>query len=283
MLDVRTGKVLTEFEKRDTPARIDRLADSMTFALVRELSHTPQIGSVRLSAVGTNSLGALKAFLQGEQYFRHSEWDSAAVVVREGARDRQQLPARERAARRDVRLVPRDVGDSLELLYTLRAAQHNRGLSPRDSLMIVAESLSAAIDDPKGDVQEVQHRGRLMAATEIAAQRYPDDPFVLYEYGDARYHYACGRKYGLPMEKLIEGFDRSIAADSTFTPGVHPRDPARLPARRHRGGTPLPPRVPRAESARQRRRCGAVGGPPDRSEAGELAGDRQVARRRQQR
>ena len=217
VLDVRTGRVIGEFERRDTPSRIDRLADSITFSLVRELSHTPQIGSVRLSALGTNSLGALKAFLQGEQYFRRSAWDSAEFWYEKALAIDSEF-ALANASMGEAYGWSHTNGDSLSVLYSLRAAQHNRGLAPRDSLLIVAESLAVALDQPGGDPHDLQHRRRMMAAAELAAQRYPDDPYVLYRLGDLRYHYAYGKELGLSIEKLIEAFDRAIAADSTFTP-----------------------------------------------------------------
>ena len=56
---------------------MDRLSDSLTIGLLRELGKTRALSGAQMSSVGTTSLTALKAFLQGEQYFRKSAWDSA--------------------------------------------------------------------------------------------------------------------------------------------------------------------------------------------------------------
>ncbi|MGE5802707.1 MAG: serine/threonine-protein kinase, partial [Gemmatimonadota bacterium] len=77
VLDVPGPTVLGEIELRERTDRIDRLADSLTVRVLRELGRTRAIGSVRTASLGSPSLPALKAFLQGEQFLRRSEWDSS--------------------------------------------------------------------------------------------------------------------------------------------------------------------------------------------------------------
>src|SRR5439155_18804201 len=77
VLDVAGPNVLGEIELRESTDRIDRLADSLTVRVLRELGRTRAIGLVRSAPLGSRSLPALKAFLQGEQFLRRSEWDSA--------------------------------------------------------------------------------------------------------------------------------------------------------------------------------------------------------------
>ena len=213
VVDVRSSRTIVEIERKDIPARIDRLADSLTFALVGQL----RPGTQKLSSIGTNSLPALKAYLQGEQHFRHSAWDSAAAAYGRAV----EIDSAFALANHGLGLSygwSHTGGDSLGEFYSARAGRHNHGLAPRDSLLIVGDSIEVALFAPHGDPLTVQHRRRLFATQELAAQRYPDDPVVLYALGDARYHFAWGAGVGLPPEKVLEPFDRAIALDSAFTP-----------------------------------------------------------------
>ena len=127
VVDVESGRVLGDVERRDALANMDRLSDSLTISLLRELGKTRALSGAQMSSVGTTSLSALKAFLQGEQYFRKSAWDSA-------------LASYDRAIEQDstfsIALV-RDglvhgwlggTNDSLAVRDMLRAAKFNRCL-----------------------------------------------------------------------------------------------------------------------------------------------------------
>src|SRR5690242_2314100 len=82
LVDVATGATLAEIEYRDAAGRVDRLSDSLTVALLRELGRTRPIGAVRLASLGSTSLPAMKAFLRGEQFYRRGELDSALAHYR---------------------------------------------------------------------------------------------------------------------------------------------------------------------------------------------------------
>src|SRR5262245_18559861 len=77
LFDVGTGRAMGEFEIRDLAANMDRVSDSLTVDLLRELGRSRPIAAVQATALRSTSLPALKAFLQGEQYFRRTSWDSA--------------------------------------------------------------------------------------------------------------------------------------------------------------------------------------------------------------
>ena len=78
-LDVTDDRPLADIELRDAADRVDRLADSLTVWLLRELGRTRRIEVFRTTSMGSTSLPALKAFLRGEQWFRRASWDSAIV------------------------------------------------------------------------------------------------------------------------------------------------------------------------------------------------------------
>jgi serine/threonine-protein kinase len=65
VFDVADERPLADIELRDAANRVDRLADSLTLRLLRELGRTRRIEVFRTSSLGSSSLLALKAFLQG--------------------------------------------------------------------------------------------------------------------------------------------------------------------------------------------------------------------------
>jgi serine/threonine-protein kinase len=213
LFDVATERPLGEFEFRELGASMDRLADSLTVALLRELGRARPIGAVPATALRSTSLPALKAFLQGEQFFRRTAWDSALASYRRAVTIDSGLAL---AWRRMSQVVGWQViaGDSLSEVYGLRAAALNRGLPPRESLLVTAESLTAALYTASADTAWRAHQARLFATLAEATRRYPEDPEVWFELGDSRFHF---RPVGqTSLEQVLEPFDRAVAADPAF-------------------------------------------------------------------
>jgi len=222
LYDVAGARVLGEFQVPDVSDRMDRLADSLAMRLLRELGRTRPIGAVRLTSLTSASLPALKAFLQGEQFYRRTDWDSAiAYYDRAIALDSNFTLALRRVA--TALGWQRAGADNRSRELHLRAGALNLGLAPRDSLLVVADSLSAVLYSGFGDTLWSQHARRLFATLEEATRRYPDDPEAWYALGDARYHFGYG--LGGTLEQALAAFDRSIALDSAFGPSyIHPVD-----------------------------------------------------------
>jgi serine/threonine-protein kinase len=215
ILDAATGKSLGEVEVRELTARIDRLADSLTVGLLRELGRTRPIGAARLASLGSTSLPALKAFLQGEQFFRRTVWDSALASYQRAA----DLDSTFTVALRRVAHVlgwQRTADDSLSRAYLLRAGRLNRGLSPRDSLLVVADSLFAALYEREADAVWWAQTTRMMDLLDETARRYPQDPDVWWQLGEAGFHW--GLWIGRTKRELLEAFERAVALDSAFAP-----------------------------------------------------------------
>jgi serine/threonine-protein kinase len=225
ILDAGPGVVLGgPIEVRDLATRIDRVSDSMSVAVLRELNRVRPIGAVRHAGIASTSLPALHAFLRGEQFFRRAKWDSAmAYNQRAVALDSTFAPAWRRMS--GVRGCNRlgGAGDSLARIYGLRAGTLNRRLPPRDSLLVAADSLFEALFDGPADPLWRERQGRLFATLEEARRRYPEDPEVWYELGDALYHWPVfGRT---TPDQILEAFDHAIALDSAFGPAyIHPVD-----------------------------------------------------------
>ena len=218
LVDVALGTAIADFRLSDPTARLDRLADSLTVLVLRELGRSRPIGAVSRTNLGASSLPALKAFLEGEVHFRRAEWDSAVAGYQRAIRlDTTFALALYRAGIALGWLST--ASDSLSTEYLERAAMLNRGLPPRDSMLIVAESLTAALEGGEGDPRYWAQYRRLYATTAEAARRYPHDPEVWYEYGDVRYHHSAFSS----LQELRDAFDSSIELDSAFAPAfIHP-------------------------------------------------------------
>jgi hypothetical protein len=113
--------------------------------------------------------------------------------------------------------------DSLALSYLLKAGALNQGLSPRDSLLVSADSLLAAANLSHSAAEQWRLTRRLFATLDHAVQRYPESPGVWLALGEARYHFGSGPAVGVPERSILEAFDRAIQLDSGFAPAyIHP-------------------------------------------------------------
>ena len=216
VLDAASG-THDELELRDVSARMDRLADSLTVAVLRTLGRTRAIGAVRGTPLGSRSLPALKAFLQGEQFLRRSQYDSALIYHQEAiAQDSTFVLALSHASLASG--WQHSGSDSITVAYALAAGRLNHGLAPRESLIVQADSLSAvAFGGPQmlGGIWWTYGR-RLIATLDEAVRRYPTDPELWYSLGDARFH--LGVTAGVQREQALDAFDQAIALDSSFSP-----------------------------------------------------------------
>ena len=218
VLEVATGHLRPDFERSGPVDRIAELADSFSIAMLRGLSGT-SAGVPRLSSVGTRSLPALKAFLRGEQYLRRTLFDSAVVEYDHAVA----LDSTFALAMRRMQLAI-DWGGQADLVTEpsyVRAGQFNHGLAPRDSLLLVADSLAGAAEYEPLQSKSLPLLRRQLATLVEATRRYPEDPEFWYRLGELRYHngFELG---GTPLEAL-ETFDGAIALDSTFGPAyIHP-------------------------------------------------------------
>jgi serine/threonine-protein kinase len=216
ILDVRHGKVYS-VDRRDHVDNMDRLSDSVTVALIRELYPDMPIASARRPSLGTRSLAVLKLFLQGEQLLRTND--------PRGAREKYEQAVREDSAfalgYHRLRTVARSLGsefDSASLAYALHAGRLNRGLSPRDSLLLAADSLSASLPTTLllYDADAQRRLKARFATLERAAAAYPEDPEIWEELGEARLHH--GNRVGETPERALQAFERAVALDPAYRP-----------------------------------------------------------------
>ena len=217
ILDAAQGKQVGEVQLRGDPRRMDLVADSLSLALLRELGRSRPVGAVRLAGLTGTSPPALKAFLQGEQFYRRGAWDSARTRYEAAlALDSTMVPAMRHLAQS---LWWSETGGPAESLMS-RAGRLNHGLAPRDSLLVVADSLSVALGGDLPDTVWRPLRRRYLGTLEGAARRYPSDPEIWYMLGEARFH--GGWEVGATDQQSREAFDHAIALDSSFAPAfVH--------------------------------------------------------------
>jgi serine/threonine-protein kinase len=163
--------------------------------------------------VGSTSLPALKAFLQGEQWFRQAAWDSALASYERAIALDSAFPLAFRRASQ-VMGWQRSGTDSGYAL-ALHAGALNHGLAPRDSLLLTTDSLFASVYStvPRVDWSAIR---RVHAIAQELTRRYPDDFESWYALGEARYH--IGSPVGTTTRQALEAFDRAIESDSSFGP-----------------------------------------------------------------
>jgi serine/threonine-protein kinase len=224
LFDVAGARTVDEWEVVDATDRMDRLVDSLTVRLLTGLGRTRPIGAARLAGFRGTSLPVLKAFLQGEQQYRRSEWDSAlAYYQRAIDLDGTFALALYRAS---TTLAWRDRSHSpMVLEYATRAGDNNHGWSLRDSLLIASDaqffSLMGSSMVRGSDPTWMSRVHQLFATLEHATVHYPDDPEAWHTLGEAYNHF--GSFVGASSELQLAAFDRAIALDSAFSPAyIHP-------------------------------------------------------------
>jgi serine/threonine-protein kinase len=186
------------------------IADALAGDILRRLGQSVESRQGRLT-FGTASLPALKSFLRGEYFLRRTQWDSAAAAYGDAITSDGSFTLaywRMKTARWSQSWGPDTAGDT----YALEAGRRNHGLAPRDSLLVTVDSLWASLS--RDDLGAWGRMRRLGATLDEAALRYPDDPWIWYKIGEARFHLPLGLDYSLEDE--LKPFDRAIALDSGF-------------------------------------------------------------------
>jgi len=222
LVDANTDSVVRETTWRVTDVRL--ALDSMSLAVVDLIGERHRIGAVRAHGhLASVKPAALRDFLRGEQFYRRTAWDSAYQYY-------------ERAVRIDstFALPIRRIGsvhawrsgdlDSTYGAHALRAGRFIRGLAPRDSLLVVADSIGAVL---RLDVSHERPTNwtlthRFHETLELATRRYPDDAEAWFILGEARYHQGYGLRLQVSERETLDAFQRAIALDSSFAPAyVH--------------------------------------------------------------
>ncbi|MGQ0539657.1 MAG: protein kinase domain-containing protein [Gemmatimonadaceae bacterium] len=208
--DVVTDRVLARAERRELVSAMDRLSDSLTVTLLRELGRVRPVGAVRFTAVRSTNLPTLKAFLQGEQFFRSGAYDSARTYYEVAIANDSTYALAIRRLAVVWGWLRGGPADPMTTSNRIRADRFNRGFGARDSIIIHAESLHAAVFLTRGDTADALVR-RLISMLEEALRVFPEDPELWDVLADSRFHFNAGT-----TRETLNGFRRAIELDSLF-------------------------------------------------------------------
>jgi serine/threonine-protein kinase len=217
VLDLAKERVESDLEVKGDMADIGALADSLGVRILQLLGRNRPIGAVRRVSIGSRSLPALKAFLYGEQFYRRGLWDSAMVYYDQAIAQDSTFAI---AFRRMATVVwwdpPSAQAYRTGVEYHRKSVRLNRGLSPKDSMLIAADSFGIAAEEATDPADLIRFSYRALSTLEETARRYPDDPEVWYELGDAQYH--NNPPLGGVPAAALEALDHAIALDPGFGP-----------------------------------------------------------------
>jgi len=204
-----------EVGARDSSSRMDRITDSLSVRVLSVLGREHAVGPARLASLGSGSLPAIKAFLQGSQYFRRTQWDSAAASFQEAVTLDTTFALAYGMLGQALGWTEGGGSSASTAAYMKAGSLLRPGISPRDSLLVMAMKHYSSARPGNERANELR---QAFEAARAAVNRYPNDAHVLYAYADVRYH-------GDPTitdDEAAQLFDRAIQADSTFAPAwVH--------------------------------------------------------------
>lgn len=225
VLDLRSAEAV-DLDVGDRADRIDRAVEALALRILRQLGETRPVAAVRGGGMGSRSFPALKAFLQGEQYYRRSQPDSALRYF-ERAITLDTLFALAWWRRMGTLAMLGPINDSVVLASGLKAGALNHGLLPRDSLMVVADSIGSVMSRQSGDTLYLVHQVRLHATLQELTRRYPEDAEAWFLLSQAR----LTGPMGMPLDQTLDAIERAIRLDSSFLPAWMRHQPVELALR----------------------------------------------------
>jgi serine/threonine-protein kinase len=212
----RAGNTTADFEVRGSESRIGMLSDSLVFGILKLLGRERPIASATRVSLGSRSLPALKEFLRGEQYYRRGMWDSALTNYERAVAQDSTFAL---ALRRLAYVSASGASSSDEAMnfsrLIPRAVALNRGLAPRDSLLLLADSFRTSAP-PRDAASLFFNAARALALLEDAARRYPLDTDIWFELAEASHH--TPQPVRPATERILEAIDRAIGLDPGFGP-----------------------------------------------------------------
>jgi DNA-binding SARP family transcriptional activator/TolB-like protein len=230
VLDVTTGRLVGDVDIRGSLEHMDMVVDSLTRELLRKVQRVRQIASARFTGIGSSSVPALKAFLQGEQFRRRTAWDSVVIYDQEATRLDStfalawlRLGEAYSVTQFPVPLASGPTPDNPWYLIH-RAGRLNHGLTRHDSLAVdVAAGVAAYVlgDTPSdlGIVTSAQRRSQASHVYQAAldgTRFYPDDAEAWF--GVALVQDFLGDVLETTNAQTYASYSRVIALDSGFAP-----------------------------------------------------------------
>jgi tetratricopeptide (TPR) repeat protein len=203
--DVANGQSLGRAQAEGAPDSVYALVDKLSFGVLRTILKAPQeeLPRLDLARVTTSSLSALKAFLDGESFFRRSNFEAA-------------IPAYQRAVEADstfalalARLAftygwTENVNSDLFAQYMERAARHSGRLTEREAILV--QGNLAVQRGVIGGIEPLQQ----------GVRKYPDDVEMWYMLGETYTH--LGDQDLVDPSQELEAYRRAIELDPGFSP-----------------------------------------------------------------
>jgi tetratricopeptide (TPR) repeat protein/tRNA A-37 threonylcarbamoyl transferase component Bud32 len=219
VLDVARERPVRELDVRGPAAQMDHLVDSVAVGLLRELGRAPAVDAAQPANLGAHSLPALKAYLQADQHYRRTAWDSAQIYAEQAVKLDPNFAL---ANRRLAQAIFEEGSGWVGAKYAVRAGELNRGLGPRDSLLVLSDSiflwLAKGGFSPVGSLASSLLGERLFSILEDMQFRYPDDDETWYAIGLARYHLGVWLVRTGGWQEAFEAFKASVESESPFAP-----------------------------------------------------------------
>jgi serine/threonine-protein kinase len=214
LYDVAASVPVDEHEWRGTSREMDRLADSLSTRFLDVLGRTRQIGARRTDPIGTSNPLAIREFLSGMRDFRRAAYGEAAQHFAESVRQDTGFVLGRMYGTQAYGWL-HSAGDSTAIRLALEAGNRNHGLTRRDSLLVVADSVDAAIYQQRKRGPPFLLLGRLSVIMDSLLRSNPDDPEVVYWVTDENHHM---NPLGRRERWHLDGFKHAIALDPLFAP-----------------------------------------------------------------
>lgn len=236
LYDLSDGTKVAQVTQEGPADEVLDLTSALSVDLTRELlAATGQgmVQDVRLDALTTTSLPALRSYLEGEAEFRNADF-AGAVAAYERAVELDSLFALAWLRLSNSYGWLDNIGSAAGGRAGERAAALVDRLPARDRILVQASEAARTGDASYfGEVQE-------------GVRLYPDDPDLWFELGEFIYH--VGLSAGVAsLPQALEAFDRAVELDPGFGPyQVHPleltiaagnRDEAEARLERYRSST----------------------------------------------
>jgi tetratricopeptide (TPR) repeat protein len=205
LYDVGDRRSLGSARAEGPAADVLRLVDELSVDVLRSVVRVDvDAGYRNVARLTTSSLPALRAYLEGEVLFRRAAFEAAAEAYERA------IAADSTFALAAYRLSTAygwtaTSMDEQAQRYAALSNRHAEALPAREAALVRATVAALRNGDPEG-----------VGALRDLAARYPDDPEVWYELGEA-YMHSGGQALASP-EDAEAAFSRSIALDSAFLP-----------------------------------------------------------------
>ncbi|UCC82580.1 MAG: hypothetical protein JSW46_16635 [Gemmatimonadota bacterium] len=184
------------------------LVDGLGIDLLREiwLAREP-LPHLRVSAITTASVDAIRAYLKGMQHYRRSVWDSAIVALQTAVAEDSTFALAHHKLASAYGWSWRHGTGSLETLRHGEAALRHADRLPTRERTLIA-----------GHLLHEQNKPAALDTLEAYVASYPDDPEGRFLLADVRFHMQHIR--GFDLEELYSGFERVLELDPSLTPAM---------------------------------------------------------------